>query len=53
VENDIDALFKMGLKVMAGNLARTSDRVRHDPSATAAVAMKLAQEGRRRRNGQT
>jgi uncharacterized cofD-like protein len=53
VENDIDAIFKMGLKVMAGNLARTSDRVRHDPSATAAVAVKLAQEGRRRRNGQT
>ena len=53
VENDIDALFKMGLKVMAGNLAQTSDRVRHDSSATAAVAVKLAQEGRRRRNGQT
>jgi uncharacterized cofD-like protein len=53
VENDIDTLFKMGLKVMAGNLAQTSDRVRHDSPATAAVAVKLAQEGRRRRNGQT
>ena len=52
VENDIDALFKMGLKVMAGNLAQTVDHVRHDPSATAAVVVKLAQEGRRRRNGQ-
>jgi len=53
VENDIDTLFKLGLKVMAGNLALTSDRVRHDPAATAAVVVKLAQEGRRRRNGQT
>ncbi len=53
VENDIDALFKLGLKVMAGNLARTADHVRHDPAATAAVVVKLAQEGRRRRNGQT
>ena len=49
VENDIDAIFKMGLRVMAGNLAHHSSKVRHDPSATAAVAMKLAQEGRRRR----
>jgi uncharacterized cofD-like protein len=51
VENDLDALFKMGLKVMAGNLALTSGMVRHDPVATATVALKLAQEGRRRRNG--
>jgi len=50
VENDIDALFKMGLKVMAGNLALTSGKVRHDPAAAAAMAIKLAQEGRRRRN---
>jgi uncharacterized cofD-like protein len=49
VENDIDALFKMGLKVMAGNLAQLSDKVRHDPVATSAVVMKLAQEGRERR----
>jgi len=49
VENDIDALMKMGLKVMAGNLASSADKVRHDPAATAAVAIRLAQEGRRRR----
>ena len=53
VENDLDALFRMGLKVMAGNLALTSGMVRHDPAATATVALKLAQEGRRRRNGRT
>jgi uncharacterized cofD-like protein len=51
VENDLDELFKMGLKVMAGNLALTAGMVRHDPAATATVALKLAAEGRRRRNG--
>ena len=50
VENDIDALLKLGLKVMAGNLASHTDKMRHDPAATAAVVMKLAQEGRRRKN---
>ena len=50
VENDIDALFRMGLKIMAGKLAHVTDLVRHDPEATAAVVVKLAQEGRQRRN---
>jgi uncharacterized cofD-like protein len=50
VENDLDVLFKMGLKVMAGNLASHADTVKHDPAATAAVVVKLAQEGRRRKN---
>ncbi len=48
VENDIDAIFKMGLKVMAGNLAHQSGKIRHRPGGHAAVAVKLAQEGRRR-----
>jgi uncharacterized cofD-like protein len=52
VESDIDAIFKMGLKVMAGKLADLTDKVRHDPAATAAVVVKLAQEGRRRQNAQ-
>jgi uncharacterized cofD-like protein len=52
VENNIDQLFKMGLKVVAGNLIGGKDKVRHDPSATAAVVVKLAQEGRRRRTGE-
>jgi uncharacterized cofD-like protein len=51
VENDVDAIFKMGIKVMAGNLAQHTDKVRHDPAAAAVVAIKLAQEGRRRKNG--
>jgi len=37
VENDIDAIYQMGLKVMAGNLAQHTGKVRHDPAATAAV----------------
>jgi len=48
VENDIDALMKMGIKIMAGNLASSSGKIRHDPAATAAVVVRLAQEGRRR-----
>ncbi|MBV8731677.1 MAG: uridine diphosphate-N-acetylglucosamine-binding protein YvcK [Acidobacteriia bacterium] len=53
VENDIDAIFSMGLKVMAANLALTAGKVRHDPAASAAIAIKLAQEGRRKRKGRT
>jgi uncharacterized cofD-like protein len=49
VENDIDNIFKMGLKVMAGKLAQLSDKVRHDPAATSAVVIRLAQEGRHRK----
>ena len=49
VENDIDGIFRMGIKVMAANLVQQSDKVRHDPAASAAVVVKLAQEGRRRR----
>jgi uncharacterized cofD-like protein len=52
VENDIDAIYQMGLKVMPGKLAQHAGKVRHDPGATAAVVLKLAQEGRRRKNGQ-
>jgi uncharacterized cofD-like protein len=49
VVNDIDALFKLGVKVMGGKLARHGETLKHDPEATAAVVVKLAQEGRRRR----
>ena len=49
VENDIDEIFKMGVKVMAGNLVGDADRVRHEPEATAAVVARLAEEGRRHR----
>jgi uncharacterized cofD-like protein len=53
VENDIGNIFKMGIKVMAGNLAHHGETVRHDPVATAAVVVKLAQEGKRRRSLRT
>jgi uncharacterized cofD-like protein len=49
VENDIDQLFKLGVKVMAGNLARHGETLKHDPDSTAAVAVKLALENRRAR----
>jgi uncharacterized cofD-like protein len=50
VENDIDALLKMGLKVISANLSSHTEKVRHDPAATAAIVVRLAQEGRRRKN---
>jgi uncharacterized cofD-like protein len=53
VENDIDAVFGMGVKIMAGNLVGNIDRVRHDPEATAAVVAKLAEQGRRARLDRT
>jgi len=51
VENDFDALTRLGVKVMAGYLLQHGDKVRHDPAAAAAVVVKLAQEGRRRKLG--
>ena len=50
VENDLDTIFKMGLKVLTGNLASHGDTVKHDPVATAALVVKLALEGRKRKN---
>jgi uncharacterized cofD-like protein len=49
VENDLDAIFRMGIQVMAENLAQQSGKIRHDPEATAAAVIQLAREGRRRR----
>jgi uncharacterized cofD-like protein len=49
VENDIDCIFKMGIQVMTGNLLQESQTVRHDPAETARIAVRLAQEGRRKR----
>jgi uncharacterized cofD-like protein len=52
IQNDIDGILKMGIKVLAGSLAQRGEKVRHEPLAAAAVVMKLAQEGRRRRSPQ-
>ena len=52
VENDIDTILKMGVKVVAGSLAQRGEKVRHEPLAAAAVVLRLAQEARRRKNAQ-
>jgi uncharacterized cofD-like protein len=49
VENDLDRIAKMGIKVVSGKLLQESKKVRHDPEQTAAVAVRLAHEGRRQR----
>jgi uncharacterized cofD-like protein len=49
VENDVDELRAMGMKIVTADLVQKTSRVRHDPAAAAAVAMELAREGRRRR----
>jgi uncharacterized cofD-like protein len=53
VENDLDGLFKLGVKIMSGQLVANEERVRHDPNATAAVVLKLAAVGRARRAART
>jgi uncharacterized cofD-like protein len=50
VENDLARLRQMGLNVVGRHLVQEGERVRHDPSAIAAVALELAAEGRRRRD---
>lgn len=49
VECDVDEILNMGIKVMGGNLLQESDRIRHSSDEIAAVAVRLAQEGRRKR----
>ena len=54
VEGDVEELKRMGIKVVATDLLRMSSRtatgkIRHDSSAAAAVAIELAQQGRRMR----
>jgi uncharacterized cofD-like protein len=55
VEIDIDELMKMGVKVMAGNLACSASladtvaKIRHDPASTAAVVIRVAEEARKQR----
>lgn len=49
VENDVDRLEKMGIKVIARELAQESEKVRHEPEALAQVVLELAREARRGR----
>jgi uncharacterized cofD-like protein len=55
VENDIDNLERMGLTVVATDLLRMAgelnrEKIRHDPGVLGAVAVELAQKGRRVKN---
>ncbi len=49
VDNDIDTLERMGLKVIGADLLRRAIKARHDPSVAAAIAIELAQASRRRK----
>ncbi|MBV8841552.1 MAG: YvcK family protein [Bryobacterales bacterium] len=54
VEADLGAIQRMGVRVLAADLLRLNgqraeDKIRHDSTALAAVAIDLAQQGRRRK----
>jgi uncharacterized cofD-like protein len=49
VENDVEQLAAMGLKVVGRDLAAGGEKVRHDPEQLAEAAIQLAVEGRRKR----
>jgi len=54
VENDVENLASLGLDVLATDLlrapgAQTREKIRHDPGVTGAVALELAEQGRRRK----
>lgn len=49
VENDLDRIEELGLRVVGGNFLQESHKIRHNPDEIAAVAMRLAREGRARR----
>ncbi|MBV9771873.1 MAG: uridine diphosphate-N-acetylglucosamine-binding protein YvcK [Bryobacterales bacterium] len=46
VINDVDRLSEMGLQVVATDLLASGESVRHDPRASAEVALQLAKRGR-------
>ena len=50
VENDVDAIEAMGIRVVGADLLQKSEKVRHNPAAIAEIALRLAKEGRRRRS---
>lgn len=49
VEVDLSRLQAMQLRVLQADLAESSPKIRHSPERTAALAVKLARLGRRRR----
>ena len=50
VENDVDRLEEIGVRVVGSPLVADRRLVRHDPDAFAAIAVKLAERGRRGSN---
>lgn len=50
VVNDVGRLAEMGLQVVGRDLLADGEVVRHDPKATAAVALELARRGRASRS---
>jgi len=49
VENDIETIKAMGIRVVQAELLKESQVVRHDSARAAAVALRLARSSRRRR----
>jgi uncharacterized cofD-like protein len=45
VDNDVDRLAEMGLQMVTADLLASGDSVRHDPRASADVALQLAKRG--------
>jgi uncharacterized cofD-like protein len=48
VENDVERLLAMGVRVVTRDLLQKGQKIRHDPAATAEVVIELAAEGRQR-----
>ena len=49
VEVDLERLEKLGVKVLGENLLAEGDKARHNPHLVAAIALKLARHGRKRK----
>ena len=54
VENDVERLAALNMDVLATDMVRTTrapnvEKIRHDPGVAGAIAMELAQQGRRRK----
>ncbi len=49
VENDIDALARLGVSIITARLLQQTEVVRHDPDQVARIVLRLAEEGRARR----
>jgi hypothetical protein len=48
VVNDLNRLARMGLSIVARDLLEQTAVIRHNPELTAAAAISLAEEGRRK-----